>query len=186
MKQMSRLGTGIFIVTLLMLGLSNKWIYGKVPVNFKSLSACLEEYLSADKDGLKTSIASSINSLFIKHDGSGPTAMIILVAYSDELTRPVQELTKSSQTPLVLSISTLPFKEVHFDPMEIVFEQDDRVWHPNPELENDVFPLGSGSQFGGLITHSEIQQGVVLLPETFDVERPITIRYLSSERVLKF
>lgn len=184
-KQLGLLGTGI-LVALLVPGLSTKGSYGKVPVNSKSLSRYLGEVFSTDRAGFKPQASCSINSLFVKHDGSGPIAMIVLVAHSDELTRPVQEITQTKQTPLILSVSTLPLGEVDFNPGAIEFEQDNKVWQPDLNSGKDVFPLNAGLRFGGVINDGQIQQGVVLLPEWFDVHRPLIIRYLNSQRLLRF
>ncbi len=182
---MSLLGTGI-LGTLLILGLSNKGSYGRVPVDVKGLSHYFADAFSSDRTEFETAHPSKINSLFVKDDGSGPTAMIILVAHNDDLTDNVQRITNTKQIPLVFSVSTLPFKEAEFEPYHIEFEQNNKIWQPQIEGEYEIFPLSSEGKFGGTIHDGEIHQGVVMLPDWFDVHRPIIIRYFASQRMLRF
>jgi hypothetical protein len=187
-KQMSQKGMGI-LMTLLMLGFSYKGIYGKVPVNFKSLPEIVKQVVSPDQAGVRISTKNQINSLFVRPFGKGTTAMIMLIAHDKEVTEVVQEILQSKQTPLIFSVSTLPFTEADFDPSLLQFEQDQRMWQMQSEDNNDVtvmIPLGRDAKFGGALKDGEIHQGVVLLPDWFDLRKPITIRYLSNERLLTF
>lgn len=185
-KQMSQRGMGIFL-TLLMLGFSHKGIYGKVPVHLKSLPEIVKQLVSSEQSGIEISLKNQINSLFVRHAGNGPMAMIMLIAYDKEVTQAVQEILQSKQTPLIFSVSTLPFAKANFDPSLLQFEQDQHVWRTQSEPNIDVmFPLGKNVKFGGALRDSEIHQGVVLLPDWFDLRRPIIIRYLNNERLLTF
>ncbi len=176
------------ILTLLILGLSNKWIYGKVPVNIKKLPHLLEDVFSSAGFGSKftTSSSSKVNSLFVRNSDSGPSAMIILVAYDDIVTETVQKIMQTEKIPLIFSVSTLPYKEVELEPTFIQFEQDEKRWHPESEYNNEFFVLFQNSKFGGVITEGEVHQGIVMLPELFDITQPITIKYLSTKRVFSF
>ncbi|MFQ5864261.1 MAG: hypothetical protein ACE5IW_03430 [bacterium] len=184
-KQMSQQGMGIFL-TLLMLGFSYKWIYGEVPVNLKSLPEVVQQVVSSEQAGIQISSENQINSLFVRQVGNGPMAMIMLIAHDKEVTQIVQEILQSKQTPLIFSVSALPFTEANFDPSLFRFEQNHRVWPARSEPIDKVMFALSGAKFGGALKDGEIHQGVVLLPEWFDLRQPITIRYLDNARLLTF
>ncbi len=185
-KQMSQVGMGM-ILTLLMLGFSFKGIYGKVPVNFKRFPEMLRRVMSSTYTETEINLRNQINSLFVKRVGNGNTALIMLIAHDEAVTRAVQELLESKQTPLVFSVSTLPFARANFDPINLQFEQDEHLWQANSKTLNEVmFPLSKDGRFGGDLKDDDIHQGVVLLPEWFDLTRPITIRYLNNERLFTF
>ncbi len=181
-RQMSQLGMGILLATLLILGLSNKGTYGKVPVFSSS-----KKPARLDRAQLVPSSPSAINSLFVKSvksAASNQTELIILVAYGAELVQR-QARVGPPRIPLVLSVSTLPFQEATFDPTLLEFEQDGRRWRPGRDrADMQAFP--AGSPFGGSIGDGEIHQGLVMLPAEFDAHRAIVIRYLQSTRVLRF
>ncbi len=180
LRQMSQFGMGIILVTLLVLGLSNKGTYGKVPASF---IPGFGKSRDVERTQFTPPIASPINSLFVKSDGSTSTTLIILVAYDSSLAHKT-EAGFAGQTPLILSVSTLPFKEARFDPTLVEFEQDGHTWRPVADGES--FPIVKTAPFGGRIRDGQIHQGVVMLPGEFDLSRPLTIRYLSSHRVLRF
>ncbi|MFQ5823975.1 MAG: hypothetical protein ACE5JB_07970 [bacterium] len=185
-KQMSQFGMGI-LSTLLILGFSQKGIFGKVPVNFKSLQEIVRHVVSSDRAGVEISLKNQISSLFVRHDGNGPMAMIMLIVHDKEVTQAVQKFMQSKRIPLIFSVSTLPHTEVNFDLSFFQFEQDQRLWQPKTESNSiEMFPLGKETKFGGTLKDSEIHQGIVLLPDWFDLSRPITIRYLNNERLLTF
>lgn len=185
-KQMSQVGLGMILTLLLILGLSYKGSYGKVSVKFRNLPQLVEEVISSNHKGMNFHVSAQINSMFIRSHKGGSPAMIILVAYDDEIVETVQRELQTPKIALLLSASTLPSYEVNLDPSFIQFEQDHRTWHPHSKSNNDYFALFSRTKFGGIIHEGEIHQGIVMLPEWFDLHRPITIHYLDSSRVFSF
>lgn len=184
-KQMSQFGMGMILVALLIMGFSHKRSYGKVPANSKNLPELMDNILSPHSVDLGISHQNKIRSLFVRPDGKNSLAIIMLVAHNEEVTNTVREILQSNQTPLIFSVSTLPFTEGYFDPTLFQFVQEQKVWRPSAEL-NDVFPLGKNAKFGGELNDGEIHIGVILLPEWFDITRPISLRYGNYSRSVKF
>lgn len=185
-KQMSQLGIWT-ILTLLMLGFFHKRSYGNIPVSSKNLSEFFFKIVSSSPSGFNISLNNQINSLFIRPEGKHSKTILMLVAYNEEVTKAVRRILQTNETPLIFSVSTLPSTEVFFDPTFLQFEQDDQIWQPNDKPDNyELFPLGKNAKFGGKLNDADIHQGVILLPEWFDINHPITIRYISYERMIFF
>ncbi|MFQ5602626.1 MAG: hypothetical protein ACE5HS_05105 [bacterium] len=184
-KQLSHIGIGM-ILTLLMLGLSHKGSYGKVPVNINRLSQILQKGISSNLADLNSHNSPHINSLFVQNDGSGAVAMIVLVAYNGAFTKAFQQAGLSRQIPLIFSISSLPFQTANLNPALLRFEQGGKSWQPTDSEKPTIFTLFKNGKFGGAIHDGDIHQGLVLLPEWFDIEQPITIRYLNNKREFHF
>ncbi|MFQ5706296.1 MAG: hypothetical protein ACE5HO_02545 [bacterium] len=185
-KQLSQLGMGI-VLTLLLLGFSHKRTYGLIPVNSKGLSDFFAEFLTSQRADTDAVESKQINSLFVRPQKKESVAMLMLVAYDQEIVNSVREITQTKQTALIFSVSTLPYAEVHFEPSFLIFRQEGRSWHAGTKSSHgDVFPLGKNAKFGGLINDSDIHQGVILLPEWFDLSLPLTIQYLDYTRVISF
>lgn len=182
---MSQFGMGMILLALLIMGFSHKWSYGKIPANSKNRPELMEHILSSCPVDLDISPENNIKSLFVRPKGKNSSAIIMLVAHNEEVTKIVREILQSNQTPLIFSVSTLPFTEGYFDPTLFQFVQEQTIWQPNAKL-NDVFPLGKNSKFGGELNDGEIHLGVILLPEWFDVTRPISLHYGNYSRSLKF
>jgi len=128
-----------------------------------------------------------ITSFFIRANDSKRIQLSVLVTHKKEFTHAVRKLVQENVTPLLFSVSTLPNRTVNFDPALLRFEQRGRIWQPNG-LKNsiDVWPLEEGGRFGGVITESQVHQGVVLLPEWFDPAAPITVRYGDFHYLARF
>jgi hypothetical protein len=128
-----------------------------------------------------------ITSIFVRANDSKRIQFSILVACRREFTQAVRELFGVNVTPLVFSVSTLPLRNVVFDPARLRFEQRGRAWQPDSSRHAlDVWPLEQGSRFGGPIADGQIQQGVILLPEWFDPQAPITMRYGDFHYLARF
>jgi hypothetical protein len=128
-----------------------------------------------------------ITSIFVQANDSKRIQFSILVACKREFTQAVRELFGENVTPLLLSVSTLSLRKVIFDPARLRFEQRGRIWQPDSSRRAlDVWPLEAGARFGGPITDGEIQQGVILLPEWFNPQAPITVRYGDFHYLARF
>lgn len=131
--------------------------------------------------------ANKITSLFVRTNDSNRIQFSILITYKDEFTKAVRELIGEEVTPLLFSISTLPTRTAHFDPALLRFEQRGRSWQPSPERNAiDIWPWEEGGAFGGALTDAQLQQGVILLPEWFDPQAPITLRYGDFHYLARF
>jgi hypothetical protein len=128
-----------------------------------------------------------ITSFFIRANDSKRIQLSIIVACQQELTNTVRQLFGENVTPLLFSVATLPNRTVVFDPTLFCFEQKGRVWQPN-HFKNalDILPAEENGRFGGTLTESEVHQGVILLPEWFDAQAPITLRYKEFRYLARF
>lgn len=128
-----------------------------------------------------------ISSLIIYSNQNKADKLTMLIAYNKEVTRSIQNLLDRNVTPLVCSISTLPFESAEFAPDKMIFEQNGRWWSPDVSGESmDLFAIGNTTQFGGTIDDTEVQQGVILLPGWFDVKQPIYVVYKGIARRKRF
>jgi hypothetical protein len=110
-----------------------------------------------------------------------------LIVHKQEFTQAVRALFRDNVTPLFLSVSTLPNRKAVFDPTLLRFEQCGRLWRP--EMTGsvpEVLSLEAGEPFGGTLTDGQIHQGVILLPEWFDPQTPITVRYGDFQYLARF
>ncbi len=179
MKSRNALG---LILTLLILGLAYKGNYGQAPN--KVLPVILEDPESLENQSLRLSSSAKINSLFVRHAQTQEPILIILVTHDDRLTQKIRDIFPTRRTPLLLSISSMPAKESHIDLDLFRFRQNDKIWSSVDQVEKAWFVLFKDAKFGGPINQGEIQRGLVLLPEWFDLQQPITIAYTKSERTL--
>jgi len=134
----------------------------------------------------KTS-SDKITSFFVRVNDSKRIQLSMLVSYQQEFTHAVRQLLGEKVTPLLFSVSTLPNRQENFDPALLRFEQRGRVWRPNQIRQAlDIWPVEAGGPFGGAVTDSQVHQGVILLPEWFEVETPITVRYGDFHYLARF
>ena len=128
-----------------------------------------------------------IISLFVRANDSNRIQFSILITYKNEFTQAVRSLIGEEVTPLLFSVSTLPTRTANFDPALLRFEQRGRSWQPSPERNAiDVWPWEEGGTFGGILTDTRPQQGVILLPAWFDPQTPITLRYENFHYLARF
>lgn len=149
-----------------------------------SLEKILESKISIN--AMKTGETSEIQSLFLKPDGGESNVLLMLIAYNKEFTHEVQRILQCSKQPIIFSVSTLPFNESYFDPSLLIFEQNEYRWHPDPSNNgNDIIPIGKNAEFRGPLQDGTILQGVILLPETFNLDQPVTILYKNFKKTIK-
>ena len=128
-----------------------------------------------------------ITSFFVRANDSKRIQLSMLIVHKEEFTQAVRALVGKKVTPLMFSISTLPNRTVYFDPAFLRFEQNGRVWQPRTTRNAiDILPAEEGAEFGGTITESQVQQAVILLPEWFDPQAPITLRYRDFHYLAQF
>ncbi len=126
----------------------------------------------------QTQPSQRVTSFSIQGDQKGPSALTMLVASSQNVTKAIRSILKTDVTPLVLSVSTLPLQSTEFRPEDLKFEQAGRIWSPKMNADQMfIFPLGQNREFGGIIEDSEVHQGVILLPGWFNLDNPIKITY---------
>jgi hypothetical protein len=131
--------------------------------------------------------ANKIISFFVRANDSKRIQLSILVTYKEEFTQAVRQLTGERVTPLLFSVSTLPNRTRYFDPALLRFEQRGRSWQPNPARNAiDIWPWEEGEVFGGVLSDTQVHQGVILLPEWFDPQAPITLRYGDFHYLARF
>lgn len=136
---------------------------------------------------LKKIEADKITSFFVRANDSKRIQLSMLVAYKPEFAEAVQQMIGQKVTPLVFSVSTLPNRQVEFDPAKLRFEQRGRTWQPDASQDVlDVLPLDDNAKFGGLVTDREVHQGVVLLPAWMNAKEPITLHYGDFHYLAKF
>jgi len=127
---------------------------------------------------LKKMETDKITSFFVRANDSKRIQLSMLVVYKTDLAVAIQKMYGQKMTPLVFSVSTFPNRQVAFDPAKLRFEQRGRIWHPETGQNSaDILPLDDNAKFGGVVTDSEVHQGIVLLPAWINPQAPITLRY---------
>ena len=140
-----------------------------------TLSAKLEKSIF---NPANTNDGQKLTSLFIKSTKDSKIKFTMLVAYNDGITQNMRQITQKEVTPLIFSVSALPLEATDFNPEEFVFSQKGHNWSPKHSKEAlDMFALSVNHQFGGILHESQIHQGVIVLPEWFDLQKPIEISY---------
>ncbi|MDZ7330420.1 MAG: hypothetical protein ONB31_00405 [candidate division KSB1 bacterium] len=125
-----------------------------------------------------------ITPLFIRSSKKGDIDLTMLIAYDERVTKLAQQILNKPVTPLIFSVSTMPFVNDNFAPESLVFEQNGRKWSPSNHPEsNDMFPIDDDVPFGGPISDTQIHQGVILLPSYFDMSSPIEINYKTFRKM---
>ncbi|NIR47384.1 hypothetical protein GWO43_02775 [candidate division KSB1 bacterium] len=177
----------LLLTCMFLFGAFNQGTYGHDPRKADSLAELIDK-TNETVDKFDTKIRKSqIKSLFIRPEGRESKVLLMLVAYDEGVTNVAQEFLQSNQTPLIFSISTLPFSEVDFEPTSFRFEQNGQIWQPQLDTASlDLFPLGKETKFGGVLNDGQIHQGIIMLPESFDLDHPITVKYGNDQKRLRF
>jgi len=125
-----------------------------------------------------------VTPLFIRSNAEGKLDLTMLIAYDTRIVNAAHQIISNPVTPLVFSVSTMPFVEVDFHPEWLVFEQDGKHWSPSKSPESiDMFPLDESTPFGGQITEAQVHQGIILLPGWFDMSKEIKINYKNFRKM---
>lgn len=125
-----------------------------------------------------------ITPLFIRSTQKGDIDLTMLIAYDDRITTIAKQIMNTTITPLIFSVSTMPFMDINFQPELLTFEQNGKKWSPVANSENGaLFPLDENIPFGGKLTETQPHQGVIMLPGWFDMNNPIEINYKSFRKV---
>ncbi len=123
-------------------------------------------------------------SLFIRSGQSSEIDITILITHDDHITEMVRRTLNERVTPLILSVSTMPFVETVFDPYAFVFEQEDKKWSPVRSTDAlHVFPLGESDVFGGKLSEQDVQRGVIILPPGFEISKKIRVIYKNYKKM---
>jgi hypothetical protein len=119
-----------------------------------------------------------ITPLFIRSTDKGDIDLTMLIAYDERIAQTARQIISNSVTPLIFSVSTMPFVSMRFQPEQLIFAQNGKKWSPSSLAgTNDMFPLDDNIPFGGPINDAQLHQGVILLPSWFDINKPIEINY---------
>jgi hypothetical protein len=118
--------------------------------------------------------------------GLADGALTITVAYSDRFVAIARESMGTEVIPLILSVSALAPQGSYFYPDRIRVAQGGREWTPVVVgEERELFSLDGQRAAGGLLAANEVRQVVLLLPEWFDIARPLHISYGASTKTLR-
>lgn len=119
-----------------------------------------------------------ITPLFIRSTDKGDIDLTMLIAYDERIAQIARQIISNSVTPLIFSVSTMPFVSMRFQPEQLIFSQNGKKWSPSTLAgTSDMFPLDDNIPFGGPINDAQLHQGVILLPAWFDLSKPIEINY---------
>ena len=174
---------GILFATLIVFSTSS--IFAVSKDDLANRFAEILKFNATNIENQKLTYETKVTSLFIRSSKENSIDLTMLIAYNEILTKTARTLTKHKVTPLIFSVSSMPFIETHFDPASVCFEQDSVRWFPKAdESAFDMFPLGDDTNFGGVLNDSELQQGVVLLPGIFDVSKPLKITYKNFKKLV--
>lgn len=125
-----------------------------------------------------------ITPLFIRSSQKGHIDLTMLIAYNQKVSLLAKDVINKSVTPLIFSVSTMPFINDNFEPDNLAFEQNSKRWSPSNHPDSiDMFPLEENVPFGGPISDTQIHQGVIMLPGWFDINKPIEINYKNFRKI---
>ncbi len=128
-----------------------------------------------------------MTSFFVRANDGKRIQLSMLVAYKPGFVEAVQQMVGQKVTPLIFAVSTLPNRQIEFDPAKLCFEQRGRIWQPVVSKDVlEVLPLDENAKFGGLVTGREVHQGIVLLPAWMNPKEPITLRYGDFQYLARF
>ena len=125
-----------------------------------------------------------ITPLFIRSSEKGHIDLTMLIAHDQQITRLAKEIISKAVTPLIFSVSTMPFVTDNFEPESLSFEQNGKKWSPSNHPDTiDMFPIENEVPFGGSISDTQIHKGVIMLPNWFNINLPIEINYKNFRKV---
>lgn len=125
-----------------------------------------------------------ITPLFIRSSSKGDIDLTMLIAYDQRIAELANQIINKTVTPLIFSVSTMPFVTDNFEPQCLIFEQNGKKWFPSNYPDTiDMFPIDENIPFGGPISDTQLHQGVILLPGWFDIAQPLKINYKNFRKV---
>jgi len=122
-------------------------------------------------------MADQITSFYVRGGEQNRIILSMLLGHNFELTTLVRQVTGDKVTPVFLSVSTLPDRQGFFDPTLLSFEQNGKMWKPNPDSVDDLLPLNTDAPFGGDVNCGQIHQGVFFVPSWLNTDKPIIVHY---------
>lgn len=186
MRRSIRIATVEMIIFIFMNFLSNE-VHSAVKNDLANRFAEMLKFRATRLEDRNANSDTKIKPLFVRSAEANEIDLTMLIVYDKNISKAVQKITSNHVTPLIFSVSTMPFVETRFDPVLFTFEQERFKWSPKEgENASDVFPLGENSVFGGDIDDNHVQQGVILLPGYFDLNKPIKITYKQFKKVFLF
>ncbi|MBD3288403.1 hypothetical protein GF337_06325 [candidate division KSB1 bacterium] len=183
MKNLLSMATKVMVIVMV-IAICNTMTHAAAKNDLVNRFAEILKFKADYLENQRSNSDTKITSLFVRSAEKNSIDLTMLIAYNRSITSAARSLTNDRVTPLILSVSTMPFVETNFQPSDFTFEQDGYRWSPgNNEKAFDMFPLGEDASFGGAITENDVQQGVILLPGSFDVNKPIKISYKNFKKV---
>jgi hypothetical protein len=122
-------------------------------------------------------MADQITSFYVRGGEQNRIMLSMLLGHNVELTTMVRQLTGEQVTPVFLSVSTLPDRQGFFDPMLLSFEQNGKIWKPDPAALDDLLPLSADMPFGGEVNSGQIHRGVYFVPSWLNPDQPVIVHY---------
>lgn len=122
-------------------------------------------------------MADQITSFFIRGGEQNRIMLSMRMGHNFELTTMVRQLTGDQVTPVFVAVSTLPDRQGFFDPMLVSFEQNGKIWKPNPTAVEDLLPLTAETAFGGDVSKGQVHQGVFFAPAWLNPSEPVIVHY---------
>jgi len=176
----------IEVIIVLSLFLSSTVLLGKTKNDLVTRFADILKFRSYSTNEHKSQLDTKITALFVRSSLQNSIDLTMLITFDKGITAATRKITNNAVTPLIFSVSTMPFVEIEFDPTYFIFEQAGIRWSPSSnDSEFDFFPLGEDVDFGGEIREQDIHQGVIMLPDNFDINRPIKISYKQFNKICK-
>ena len=123
-----------------------------------------------------------ITAYIVRDAETNAISLTMLIAHNSKLAHRIEKMVKRDVLPLTFSVSTLPGSSTYFDPTKLQFEQDGKTWSPDSSaLDSVIVILQANGKFGGLIDGGETQQAVILLPNWFNIDAPLFVRYTGED-----
>lgn len=123
-----------------------------------------------------------ITAYIVRDADMNTISLTMLIAHNSKLAHRIEKMVKRDVLPLTFSVSTLPGNSTYFDPTKLQFEQDGKIWNPDSSsLDSVIVILQADGKFGGLLSGGETQQAVILLPNWFNIDAPLFVRYVGTD-----
>jgi len=119
-----------------------------------------------------------ITAYIVRDESLDGIKLTMLIGHNGKLSQRIRKMVGRDVIPLIFSVSTLPGQTTYFNPLALEFVQDGKSWRPDSSaLDSVIIMLEEKGKFGGVLEGGQTHQAVLLLPEWFQVNKPIYIRY---------
>ncbi len=119
-----------------------------------------------------------ITAYIVRDESLDGIKLTMLIGHNSKLSQRIRKMVGRDVIPLIFSVSTLPGQTTFFNPLALEFIQDGKTWRPDSSaLDSAMIMLEEKGKFGGVLEGGQTHQAVLLLPEWFQPNRPIYVRY---------